>query len=124
MKRIILILVLISAVNLTINAQQTVQKKEYYDFYETELKRSWHELGDGTKHGMEKFYFKEEDGGKLAYKINYYKGVPIDLTSYYQDGSIAIKGQKNKDNNYDGEQKFYLFQNGNRFLRAEALVDD
>ena len=98
-------------------AQQPVQKKEYYDWLETTVKRTWYELGDGTYHGMEKFYY---ESGKIAYTMNYVKGVVIETKSFYEDGLPLIEVHRNSEGKYDGVQMYHQYANGANFLKAKA----
>lgn len=98
-------------------AQQPVQKKEYYDWLETTIKRTWYELGDGTYHGMEKFYY---ESGKIAYTMNYVKGVIIETKSFYEDGLPLIEVHRNSEGKYDGVQMYHQYANGAHFLKAKA----
>lgn len=102
-------------------SQNTVEKKEYYDVWETQIKRIWHELGDGNKQGVEKSYYAN---GEIKYIHNWVNGTWISLKYYFQDGQIRLESNKNINGEYDGEQLFYLFENGKRYLKVKAIVSN
>lgn len=100
---------------------QTTEKKNYYDYWETKIKTVWHEKGDGNKHGVEKGYY---ENGELKYTHDWVNGVWTTLKYYFQDGQIRIEATKSTDNKFIGEQKFYLFEKGERYLKVKAVVDN
>ena len=56
MKKILAVSFVIS--HLLIYSQSVVQKTEYFDWRKTKISHTWFELGDGMKHGSEKYYFE------------------------------------------------------------------
>ena len=99
---------------------QTIQKKNYYDVWETKIKTVWHELGDGTLHGIQKGY---DENGKLQYTHVWERGVWTSLKYYYQDGQTRIESKKLSSGKFDGQQLFYLFDKGQRYLKVKAVVN-
>ena len=120
MKKLIIVLMAICFMQVSY-AQKTIKKKEYYDYYETQLKRTWSELGDGTYHGVENGYDK---GGNKIYTANWDRGICLKVQVFYQDGSLALLRQKNKNDNFNGKQEYYLFKEGQRFLKSSANAID
>ena len=116
MKKLIVFQMLI-IIQLGLIAQQTIQKKEYYDYLETQLKRTWNELGDGTYHGIEKAYYQS---GKVGYVYNYYKGKPTEIKVYYEDGLPSMEIHCNNESLYNGTQSYWLYEGGKHYLKAQA----
>jgi hypothetical protein len=121
MKRFLLIIVLF-LIQISIYAQKTVEKKEYWDVWKLKPKTIWHELGDGTKHGIEKVFY--ENDGTLFSKKTYDYGKLLNYTKYFQDGSINILRNNNKEGKAHGVQQCYEFNKGTRWLKANAKVDN
>ncbi|MFH1118252.1 MAG: hypothetical protein V1775_00405 [Bacteroidota bacterium] len=116
-ERFILFCTLFTALNFALNAQQAVQKKEYYDWTEKQIKRTWHELGDGTYHGVEKAYY---ESGELAYTYKYVKGKVTYIKALYEDGQPSMEIYADNESNYNGIQSYYFYENGNHYLKAQA----
>ncbi|MBN1253286.1 MAG: hypothetical protein JXA16_14195 [Bacteroidales bacterium] len=102
-------------------AQQTVEKIEYWDYFETQKKKVWHELGDGTWHGDVKFY---KQNGILEYHVIMNYGKIKEKTWYFQDGSVMIKINNNEEGIKNGIQELYNYSNGIRFLKAWADISN
>lgn len=115
----ILITILSMLISIVMSAQSLTEKKEFYDWAETKVKTSWFEKGDGTKHGIEKGFY---ENGKIKYIHNWENGIWTSLKYYYQDGQTRIESIKSKNDEYNGQQLFYLFENGQRYLKAKANV--
>ncbi len=116
MKKIIVFQILI-IMQLGLIAQQTVQKKEYFDYFETQLKRTWHELGDGTYHGIEKAYY---ESGKVGYIYNYFRGKPTEIKVFYEDGLPSMEIHCNDESDYNGTQSYWLYEKGKHYMKAQA----
>ena len=116
MKKLVVFQVLI-IMQLGLIAQQTIQKNEYYDYFETQIKRTWNELGDGTYHGIEKAYYQS---GKVGYVYNYYKGKPTEIKVYYEDGLPSMEIHCNNESDYNGTQSYWLYEGGKHYLKAQA----
>jgi len=100
-------------------AQNLVEKKDYYDLFETKIKTVWHEKGDGSKHGIENGFY---ENGELKYTHNWENGVWTSLKYYFQDGQTRIEAKRLSSGKFDGQQLFYLFENGQRYLKVKAIV--
>lgn len=99
--------------------QSTVAKKSYYDYYETKIKRSWNELGNGVIHGEEINY---DEYGRVAIKRYFDNGRMKKTISLFQTGEIEYEGNFNDAGNPEGEQSWYIIENGKRYLKAEAKI--
>ena len=119
MKRLILSLLTGLLVFSVSFSQNTVEKIEYWDSWQTQKKRVWHELGDGTWHGDVKFY---KQNGIIEYQAIMNYGVLKSKTLYFQDGTVMIKINNNAEGKKEGIQELYNMTNGRRFLKARAVI--
>jgi antitoxin component YwqK of YwqJK toxin-antitoxin module len=107
------------AFHLGVFSQTAVQRTEYFDWQKTKIAHTWFELGDGTKHGSEKYYY---DNGKLQVEYIYSKGDIKKALSYYSDGTQGLISNHFNRWILDGEVKYYNWLNGIRFLQYNGVA--
>ena len=117
MKKILAVSFVIS--HLLIYSQSVVQKTEYFDWRKTKISHTWNELGDGMKHGSEKYYF---ENGKLELEYIWTRGDIKKVLAYYNDGTQRIISNHFNRWILDGEIKFYQWQDGIRFLQYNGIA--
>ena len=91
MKTRITILVFIMFV-LKLTAQQTIEKKEFYDNNKTQIKKMWHETNDGKYQGLCIEYYQS---GKIAKKSMFYHNDVVNQTDYNETGELIYVLNKN-----------------------------
>jgi len=116
--KIIMLLALIGLSG-SVFAQQTVEKKEYYDVWKTQIMEIWHETGDGKRHGTDKTFYKS---GKIHYETIYDLGRDISWKEYDQAGNLILHTNKNTNGEFEGEQKEWELINGKPVLVKYAKV--
>jgi len=121
MKKLFYLLFIFALAITNVYSQKTVEKIEYWDYWETQKKKVWHELGDGTWHGDVKEY--REDGTLRVHTIMNYHKIKS-KTWYFQDGSVMIKINNNDEGVKNGIQELYDFTNGIRYLKAWANISN
>jgi hypothetical protein len=105
-------------IDFIIYSQSTVQRTEYFDWRKTKISHTWFELGDGTKHGSEKYYY---ENGKLELEYVWLKGDIKKVLAYYNDGTQRLISNHFNRWILDGEVKYYKWQDGTRFLQYNGL---
>jgi len=115
-KSIVILLLLITT---ACYAQQTIQKKEYFDAEKKQLKKIWYETMDGKYHGKCTEYFKT---GIVAKKSTYFQDDVIQLTEYFENGQLHYEMNKNKSFVFDGVQKQYKLVEGKSVLERYAFI--
>ncbi len=102
-------------------SQQTVEKKEFYDVYQTKVRKVYNVTGDGKYHGSYKTFFKS---GKIANDNYYYLDNCISFKEYDEAGNLMFESKKNDDLKFNGEQKQYVLIDGKPALLKYAKVDN
>jgi antitoxin component YwqK of YwqJK toxin-antitoxin module len=121
MKKVILGLLIAAFTGNLVLSQKTVEKISYYDYWELQKKKVWHELGDGTWHGDVHSY--REDGTLQSYALMDY-GVLLSKTFYFQNGEVLSQMNNNNDGVKHGTQELYTMDRGKKFLKARAEVEN
>ena len=106
-------------IDFIIYSQSAVQRTEYFDWRKTKISHTWFELGDGTKHGSEKYYY---ENGKLELEYVWLKGDIKKFLAYYNDGTQRVISNHYNRWILDGEVKHYKWQGGTRFLEYNGLA--
>jgi len=120
MKKIIILLLCVASYT-QVCPQKLIQKKTYWDIWETQLSLVWYETGDGIQHGEQKAYY--QDGTLMSYK-KYNMGTCVHSTYYDAAGNITRVGNWDNDGNIEGEQKEYEYSEGETFLQRSIFCKD
>ncbi|MCA9749026.1 MAG: hypothetical protein KC414_07960 [Romboutsia sp.] len=121
MKNLLFFNLFIIGLTTNVLGQATVEKRNYWDVWQSQVKRIWHELGDGTWHGDAEFY---KQNGILWYRAKMNYGIIENKKWFFQDGSINVEINESKDGKYNGTQSNYYFLNGKRILGDKAIIEN
>jgi len=140
MKKIFIIFSLITLMswNGSVVAQKTTQRKEYYGYWNTKIKRIYYVNGSGNIQGEDKLYY---ESGKIKATQKWDNGVVTQRTQYFETGALwsvqnFIAGENRNVGEVDfylfhyfskcsGEQKFYKYDGSKHYLfRTFNVLDD
>jgi hypothetical protein len=117
--RKIIILFALIGLSITVFAQPTMEKKDYYDVLKTQIKRIYNVNGNGLIQGDDKLYYKS---GKIEAMQKWNNGRLVQTTAYFETGTLQYV-KNYKDRKYEigeneepiGEQKFYEHKDGKHY---------
>lgn len=121
--RIVAGLILLAFIGLSgsVFAQQTVEKKSYYDYWQTKIKQIWHETGDGKWHGSSKTFF---ESGKLHSEVIYDLDKITSHKTWDKAGNLLSHTNKNTNGQFNGEQRTWVLISGKPVMFQYAKVNN
>jgi hypothetical protein len=100
--------------------QQTVEKRLYYDLFETQIKEIYHVTGDGLLHGKVKQFYLS--GARV--EADFFYGNCTTYKEWDKAGNLILHIQKNTMGQFNGEQKKYKIVLGKPVLVKYAKINN